>query len=195
MQDIQLHYPSLHSKLGVWPHLCANKTLYFLFPLLILCMVVGAVFVGFFLLTHYANHEYLWLGLLVIFLLIIAGIFAIYRIIIYFTQQRIKAFNIIVRKADKGFEHAQFLLGAAYQGGVMIEKNPQKAVMWYKKSAGQSGRGNPLAMQALGLCYYYGWGVGVNHLVALQYLIWAEDLGIKHYPNIIAKLQNKSLFQ
>lgn len=44
----------------------------------------------------------------------------------------------LVQKAENGDPEAQYHLGACYDGGSGVERNPAKAVEWYKKAAGQN---------------------------------------------------------
>ena len=55
-----------------------------------------------------------------------------------------------------------------------MPKDYSEAVKWYRKAAEQ---GNVNAQHNLGLCYYYGTGVGVDKSEALKWLQKAGDKG------------------
>ena len=58
--------------------------------------------------------------------------------------------------AEQGNAEAQFNLADIYDEGLLgVAKNPEKAALWYTKSANQ---GNEAAMVSLGDLYYYGSG-------------------------------------
>ena len=77
-----------------------------------------------------------------------------------------KAFKGFSLLAEQGNATAQCALGAMYQSGFSVEKNPQQAVFWYSKAAEQN---HIEAQYALGMAYSYGKGVGIDNQKAI---IW-----------------------
>ncbi|MDF1588839.1 MAG: tetratricopeptide repeat protein [Gammaproteobacteria bacterium] len=55
--------------------------------------------------------------------------------------------------AEQGDATAQYVLATLYNNGQGVEKNSQKAVEWYQKSAEQN---NDLAQYSLGIMYEFG---------------------------------------
>ena len=67
-----------------------------------------------------------------------------------------RLYKQILRHAKNGDAVSQFTAGIANATGVITEKNPEKAVEWYRKSAEQ---GYVQAMEGLSQCYKDGFGV------------------------------------
>ena len=65
-------------------------------------------------------------------------------------------------------------LGAMYNEGIIVAKDPEKAMYWYKEAA---DRGNPLAMCNLAYGYYYGTGVPQDYEKAYIYFTKSAVLG------------------
>ncbi|MBL4691972.1 MAG: sel1 repeat family protein [Magnetovibrio sp.] len=70
-------------------------------------------------------------------------------------QQKAAVVAALVPKAEAGNSAAQFELGKAYETGVGVPKNIQKAFAWYKKSA---DKGSSQARFTLGMMYANGKG-------------------------------------
>jgi TPR repeat protein len=76
--------------------------------------------------------------------------------------------------AAKGQPPAQFVLGAMYQGGLVVEKNDREAVRWYRPAA---EKGHALAQNNLGDMYAKGKGVEKNDREALRWYRLAAEQG------------------
>lgn len=78
--------------------------------------------------------------------------------------------------ASTKFNHAasQYSLGTCFHDGVGIEKNPELAVYWYKRSAEQ---GHPRGEGILGYCYGEGFGVEKDPIQALNWYLRAAAQG------------------
>ena len=70
-----------------------------------------------------------------------------------------RLYKQLLRHAKNGDAVCQFTVGIANATGVITEKNPEKAVEWYRKSAEQ---GYAQAMEGLSKCYEEGFGVTQN---------------------------------
>jgi TPR repeat protein len=83
---------------------------------------------------------------------------------------------ILFRKlAQEGNHNYQYLLGRAYEGGVVgVPQEYGEAVRWYRKSAIQ---GNGMAQMALGMMYFDGKGVTRSHQAAFTWLKPAAEQG------------------
>lgn len=62
-------------------------------------------------------------------------------------------FTTCSAQAEQGEATAQYVLATLYNNGQGVEKNSQKAVEWYRKSAEQN---NDLAQYSLGVMYEFG---------------------------------------
>ena len=86
--------------------------------------------------------------------------------------------NIIItglqNSAEKGDAKAQTALGVRYEKGDGVEKNPVKAVSYYKKAAGQ---GHAEAQSRLGYCYANGIGVTPDEQTAFLWYQRAAEQG------------------
>ncbi|MBP5545230.1 MAG: sel1 repeat family protein [Kiritimatiellae bacterium] len=78
------------------------------------------------------------------------------------------------KEAEEGDSSAQFILGAAYEHGDGVSKDPVKAVKWYRKAAEQ---GHPGAQAFLGWCLLEGDGVKKDEKVAVEWLRKAAEQG------------------
>lgn len=76
--------------------------------------------------------------------------------------------------AQAGDAEAQWQLGDIYIYGRGVEKDPGKAVEWYRKSAEQN---NDQACFMLGLCYWTGTGVKGDRAEAAKYFLEASVNG------------------
>jgi uncharacterized protein len=77
--------------------------------------------------------------------------------------------------AQEGNQNYQYLLGRAYEGGVVgVPQEYGEAVRWYRKSAIQ---GNSMAQMALGMMYFDGKGVTRSHQTAFTWLKPAAERG------------------
>ena len=77
--------------------------------------------------------------------------------------------------AQEGNHNYQYLLGRAYEGGVVgVPQEYGEAVRWYRKSATQ---GNGMAQMALGMMYFDGKGVTKSHQAAFTWLKPAAEQG------------------
>lgn len=77
--------------------------------------------------------------------------------------------------AQEGNQNYQYLLGRAYEGGIVgVPQEYGEAVRWYRKSAIQ---GNGMAQMALGMMYFDGKGVTRSHQTAFTWLKPAAERG------------------
>jgi len=84
------------------------------------------------------------------------------------------AYKVIKPLAQKGYVHAQALLGMMYDNGDGISRNQTKAISWYKKAAAQD---SIEAQYNLGEMYRLGNGVRKNLPVAFQFHLDAANQG------------------
>lgn len=70
------------------------------------------------------------------------------------------------RKSKDGDNEASLLLGFAYQDGIGVNEDYQKAFEYHSKAAAE---GNAAAINALGLIYSHGYGVEKNVDIAMNY--------------------------
>lgn len=78
------------------------------------------------------------------------------------------------RKSNDGDNEASLLLGFAYQDGIGVNKDYQKAFEYHSKAAAE---GNAAAINALGLIYTHGYGVEKNVDIAMNYFQQALEHG------------------
>ena len=93
-------------------------------------------------------------------------------------------FENILKKAKSGDSEAQKELGNYYLDGNVVEKDVNKAIEWYKKSALQS---NPKAMYNLGYLYSQGIGVKKDNKTEFFWKKKSADLGFSWAQNWIGK--------
>lgn len=79
--------------------------------------------------------------------------------------------------AEKGDPEAQYQLAAAYDEGIGVEENFDRAANWYAKAAGQ---GHAAAQNALGFAYQQGRGVGRDYAEAMQ---WFRKAAAQDFPS------------
>ena len=77
-------------------------------------------------------------------------------------------------KAEKGDASAQFFVGAAFENGYSVERDPKVAVEWYRKAAKQ---GHPGAQAFLGWALQNGQGVEKNLAEAFSWYRKAAEQG------------------
>lgn len=78
------------------------------------------------------------------------------------------------RKSNDGDNEASLLLGFAYQDGIGVNEDYQKAFEYHSKAAEE---GNAAAINALGLIYSHGYGVEKNVDIAMNYFQQALEHG------------------
>lgn len=86
----------------------------------------------------------------------------------------------LYRDAMAGDMVAQHNMGGCYMEGVGVEKDPIKAVYWFKKAAEQ---GSLSAMDNMGLFYLNGIGVEQNDDEALSWFVLAANSGYADAQN------------
>merc|ERR1711865_196418 len=91
-------------------------------------------------------------------------------------EDRKKAFEMFLKieKETNGDHWAQYMLGICYQYGRGTDRDQNKAVEFYTKSADQ---GNILAMNNLGFCYNNGFGCDQNFTKAFEWYEKCAKLG------------------
>ena len=80
----------------------------------------------------------------------------------------------LMAKASAGNPEAQFQVGAKYELGARVTKDPARAAAWYRKAADQ---GFPQAEHSLGLLYEFGNGVPADPATAAQWYRKAAEQG------------------
>ena len=78
------------------------------------------------------------------------------------------------RKSHDGDNEAALLLGFAYQDGIGVNEDYQKAFEYHSKAAAKE---NAAAINALGLLYSHGYGVEKNVDIAMNYYQQALEHG------------------
>ena len=78
--------------------------------------------------------------------------------------------------AEQGDVTAQYKLGTAYENGLCVPIDNEKAVFWYRKAAEQ-GDGN--AQNDLGVMYLYGEGIDQDKVQAVSWFRKAAEQGLK----------------
>src|SRR6266540_1123920 len=69
----------------------------------------------------------------------------------------------------------KIIWGVFYKNGIGVEKNIEKSIYWYQKSAENE---NKIAQHNLGKCYQYGWGVEIDKVKAFE---WYEKSAKQNY--------------
>ncbi len=78
-------------------------------------------------------------------------------------------------RADAGNPRARFLIGEAYERGIVVEKDPKQAVAMYKMGAEDK---NPLALWRLGKILWNGeLGQSTSQMQGTHYMLEAKELG------------------
>ena len=80
----------------------------------------------------------------------------------------------LMAKASAGNPDAQFRVGAQYELGAHVTKDPAQAAAWYRKAADQ---GYPQAQHSLGVLYEFGTGVPADPATAAQWYRKAAEQG------------------
>ena len=83
-------------------------------------------------------------------------------------------FPEVEKNAELENSNATYLMGIAYQKGLTVEKNDEKATEWFTKSVEKN---NPLAMYSLGLMYADGQSVAKDDKKAVELLLKAANKG------------------
>ena len=86
-------------------------------------------------------------------------------------------FEEIKAKAEKGDSEAQFRLGNYYGGYSDLKRNidSEQAFKWFQKAADQ---GLAKAQNSLGMCYFFGVGIGKDRNEAVKWYRNASDQGL-----------------
>ena len=87
-------------------------------------------------------------------------------------QLFLQAAGNVKKSAEQGNEYAQNILGFMYEHGLVLNKNIQHALQWYRKSAEQ---GNALAQFNLGAMYKNGQGVEKDYSKAIEWYTKAAN--------------------
>ncbi len=99
-------------------------------------------------------------------------------------------FNRYITAAQNGDAAAQNSIGICYFDGNGVEKDEEKAVYWFRKSAEQ---GHAHAQYNLGLRHYYGQGVEQDYKKAMQWFQKAANQGLSSAMNNIGVLYKNGL--
>lgn len=84
--------------------------------------------------------------------------------------------------------NAMMMLGNLLYKGDGIQQDYSKAISLYKQAAAKN---NPVALWNIGIMYKNGLGVKLNYLIALQWLAYASDKGMK--TNFIKQLADANV--
>lgn len=68
-----------------------------------------------------------------------------------FKDKENMVFDLMKKSANQGYEKAQFSLGKMYEIGLIVEKDIDKAIYWYQKSAKQGHEKSKLALKEIRL--------------------------------------------
>ena len=80
----------------------------------------------------------------------------------------------LLTRATAGNPEAEFKVGAQYEVGARVEKDPAKAADWYRKAA---EKGYPQAQHSLGVLYEFGNGVPTDYSAAADWYRKAAEKG------------------
>jgi TPR repeat protein len=110
--------------------------------------------------------------------------------IITMTVSAQSMFDIMLRKAQAGDSKAQNDVAAYYREGYSVQRDYQKAIYWYRKSAAQ---GDPVGLYGLGQCYAMGIGVSQNSQIAAGYILSAAQKGLREAQQAIAFMYERGM--
>lgn len=98
------------------------------------------------------------------------------------------AFELFSRAAELGDETAMYQIGRFYKEGYYVERDYEKAVLWFRKAI-DNGEGC-FAEMSLAKCYYSGKGVPKDEEKARELLSQAIEHGLpeKMYPSWFIKI-------
>ncbi len=83
---------------------------------------------------------------------------------------------------------AFFEIGASYLTGNFSERQPAKAIKWFRKAVMKN---NPSAEVALATCYYYGVGIHQNYAKAV--ILYKRSLASKECPILVYRIASGAL--
>lgn len=89
-------------------------------------------------------------------------------------------------RAEAGDPGAQNELGVRYRLGIDVEKDPAKAIPWFRKAAQQ---GNGKAYFNLGAAYYNGDGVAINDEESCVWFMLAADTGDRSGKDAVERVR------
>ena len=89
-------------------------------------------------------------------------------------QQLVERFETILPRAEAGEAAAQYAIGEHYQKGLGVERDPGKAMVWYRRAADQAHAG---AQYAIGALYENGEGVRQDFIKAAEWYELAANMG------------------
>lgn len=93
--------------------------------------------------------------------------------------------------AKAGSSKAMAELGAMYEHGIDVERDPQKAMEWFTRGA---EAGDPVAMVGLAQCYFTGMGsVAADHAAARSWFRKAADLGSPMAMNSLGIMDERGM--
>lgn len=99
-----------------------------------------------------------------------------------------EAGNLLRKAADMGNEAAQVTLGAQFmQGTGGLSKNPEEALVWFKKA---SEKNYPPAIYQMGAAYEFGAGVSKDIDTARDYYTKAAKSGLKDAEVALSRLKS-----
>lgn len=102
-----------------------------------------------------------------------------------------QAFEWLIKAANEKHHEAQYLRALCLLKGIGVEKNPEEAVIWLKKSAlyGEiSG-----AYYHLGVCYFEGIGIKKDDFYADFYLTQALKAGLSEAQDVLYKIPGRRM--
>lgn len=95
--------------------------------------------------------------------------------------------NEVIKLAEQGDAEAEFLLGAAYNDGLAVDKDLEKAQLWYTKAA---AGGQLTAINNLGTLYMCGCGLHQDIAKAHELFSQATKQGSKHAAANLQKFED-----
>lgn len=94
--------------------------------------------------------------------------------IFYEQKEFAKAIPLFEKSAEKGNDHAMFMMGVMYKNGKGVAVSTASEMEWYLKAADKN---NPAAMFNIAAMYMDGAGVPPNKTLALEWAEKAANLG------------------
>ena len=116
------------------------------------------------------------------------------------SQENAEAIKLLTKAGELGHLDAQNDLGLFYQSGMMVPKDYQRAMQWYKKAASKN---HIPAIFNIGILYHKGLGVPQNYKRARIWFLRAAklndadaqyNLGVMHHQGLGVKVNLKEAY-
>lgn len=102
-----------------------------------------------------------------------------------------QAFEWLVKASNENHHEAQYLRALCLLKGIGVEKNPEEAVIWLKKSALYGEIAG--AYYHLGVCYFEGIGIKKDDYYANLYLTQALKVGLSEAQDVLDKIPGRRM--